>query len=506
MRIPVPTLALLAIFLYRAPSRLASGVIDPDYWWHIGYGEWILAHGRLPTVDFWSWTFDGHAYRLTQWLGEVAMAVANGLAGEPGTQALSALLATLAIAFSYLAARVSLDNRLAALTIAVGCNALLLSLPCRPHQFTHLALAVLSYLIALYQATGDRRLLILTVPLFISWVNLHGGYALGLACLWMVAGLVATEAYVRHDRALLARFALPLGLAALASTLATLANPYGAGAWLYAVEIASMKASATGAVDEWAPTSIKLDTGLHYFAVTAAVFATLAASRERPRLSVLLGALLLAGLGWTSARLSLMVSILAVPLIAQHLRHTPLYDLAFAGAAARYDRTLSPFTATALALGIGASSYAIAGIDETAARVLEQTLPAQEVRFMRANRLGGRILNSPDIGGYLIRNLGARVALDTRYDLYGDRAFFEFLFARRGAPGWDRYVARLAPDVVVIESDSALRELLRVGPDYRLVFEGPRHSILIPAAARPDLPTRAPGKPRGAILLESLQS
>ena len=36
--------------------------------------------------------------------------------------------------------------------------------------------------------------------------------------------------------------------------LATLLNPYGWGAWQYAIEIANMKASA-GIVDEWAASS-----------------------------------------------------------------------------------------------------------------------------------------------------------------------------------------------------------------------------------------------------------
>ena len=101
--LPIPVLVLLSVFLYRAPSRTASGTIDVDYYWHLGYGEWILDHGHLPTVDFWSWTFAGHTYNLTQWLGEVIMAIAHRAGGgELGTQLLSAALVTLTIAFGYL--------------------------------------------------------------------------------------------------------------------------------------------------------------------------------------------------------------------------------------------------------------------------------------------------------------------------------------------------------------------------------------------------------------------
>ena len=77
MNVSVPIIILLCLFAYRAPSLAGAGITDPDYYWHVGYGEWILANGKLPETDFWSWTFNGHPYRLTQWLGEVCMGLAR---------------------------------------------------------------------------------------------------------------------------------------------------------------------------------------------------------------------------------------------------------------------------------------------------------------------------------------------------------------------------------------------------------------------------------------------
>lgn len=158
MAVSVPIIILLCLFAYRAPSFAGAGITDPDYYWHVGYGEWILAHGRLPESDFWSWTFEGHPYRLTQWLGEVCMALTNEAAGHLGTSTLAALLVTLTMAASYRAGRVFLDNRLAAITVALVCNSTLISLACRPHQFTHLGLALLTWIISSYQA-GNRHAL-----------------------------------------------------------------------------------------------------------------------------------------------------------------------------------------------------------------------------------------------------------------------------------------------------------------------------------------------------------
>ena len=495
--LPIPVLVLLSVFLYRAPSRTASGTIDVDYYWHLGYGEWILDHGHLPTVDFWSWTFAGHTYNLTQWLGEVIMAIAHRAGGgELGTQLLSAALVTLTIAFGYLAARAFLENRLAAMAVAFACDAILISLACRPHQFTHLGLAILTAILAHYHVRGDRRLLYAVPPVMAVWANLHGGYAVGLAYLWVSVGFVAADAYMTHRHEDFKRTILPLALAALAGTVATLANPYGLGAWQYAIDIASMKSSSAGIVDEWGPTNIKMDVGLNWFIASTAVFGAMAASSRRPSLAALLCAVTLIAVGWSALRLSLMMSVLLVPLLAASLRHTAFYTLTFDGAARLYDRSVRPLASLGiLALVLGVAIVMAKG-DKTSSQYITANLPEQEVAFMKANHISGRIMNNAEIGGYLIRNLGQRVFLDTRYDLYGDRALFDFLFARRGEAGWREFVTRHDPDVFVLDNISSLRQLLTDTGMYRLVFEGPRYSVLVRPSAYSTLPsiTASPGR------------
>ena len=495
----IPLLLLLGVFLFRAPSTVASGVIDTDYYWHLGYGEWILDHGRLPTQDFWSWTFDGHSYRLTQWLGEVLMAVAHRLGGETGTATLSALLVTLTITASYKAARCYLTHRVSAIAIAVVCNALLIQLACRPHQFTHLGLAVLTWLIADFLTRGRRRSLYAIPPLMALWVNLHGGYAVGLAYLAMMVGLLAIDGYVTHRRELLRDQALPLALAAAAGFAATLINPYGWEAWLYAIQIAGLKSSA-GIVDEWAATSIKAEVGLQYFMVTSAVAAAMMTARQRPTVAQILGAVVLGALGWSAVRLSLMASVMMVPLLAAAFASTPLATLV-----GQSPERVSRALALALLVTVGALSIGMGRIDKTTERYVAEHFPVAEVAFMKAHGIEGRLLNSPEIGGYLIRHLGQKVAIDTRLDLYGDRPLFEFLFAMRGELGWPEYIARLSPDVILINNPAALRQLLMATGQYRLVFEGPSYSLLLRAAARPDLPSIAPDSRRVDVIFSQLK-
>jgi hypothetical protein len=326
-------------------------------------------------------------------------------------------------------------------------------------------------------------------PLFAIWVNLHGGYAFGLTYLGMMATFVAIEAYMQRDMATLRASAVPLFIAAGVSILATLLNPYGWGAWQYAIQIAALKSSSAGIVDEWAATSIKTDAGLSFFLVTSAVAAAMSATKQRPSISHVLTALTLGAIGWSAVRLSLMATVLMVPLLASAVRGTAFYDLAFTGEARRYDRPAHIAVALgAIALVFGAS-LGMSKIDKTTERYMASKLPVEEVAFMKRHSIEGRILNTPEAGGYLIRQLGAKVSIDTRHDLYGDRALFELLFAMRGDAGWREYVSRLDPDVVLLNNPSPLRHHLADGGLYRPIFEGPAFTVLVRQGYRRDLPT-----------------
>jgi hypothetical protein len=277
-------------------------------------------------------------------------------------------------------------------------------------------------------------------------------------------------------------------------------NPYGWGAWQYAIEIAGMKSASAGIVDEWAATNIKTDVGLNFFIVTSAMCAAMALTRRRPLLTQVLTALALIALGWSAVRLSLMVTVLMVPLVAAALRDTAFYDLVFDGDGRKYDRSFSIGRALATVVAVFAISISVAKLDQTTARHVTAKMPEAEVAFLRTNHVAGRILNAPEIGGYLIRKLGAKVSIDTRLDLYGDRALFEYLFAMRADAGWKDYIAKLDPDVVLINNPAALRQVLADSGLYRPVFEGAAYTILIRQNQYLELPTIELGQPSASVL------
>lgn len=478
---------LLAIFAFRAPLPQAIGILDPDFYWHLEYGLQMLAALTLPTVDTWSWTMNGAPYRLTQWAGEVAIGMAHHLGGELGTGALAAALATTTIALGYRSARIFLDAKWMALSLSILCNALLLQLPSRPHQWTHLGLAALNLVLLEFAHRGRRTWLFCLPVLFACWVNLHGGYAFGLAYFGLFAATATLDAIRSNGHTAWRTVALPLGMTWLASLAATLLNPYGVGAWEYAVAIAQLQTSTAGVIAEWLPPTIQSETGFQLFILSIAAFAAMATSKDRPTAGHLLRTIALVALGWTAVRISVMVLVLIVPFIAASLASTPAY-LKLAATSRHYDAPRSFPMAISIVCLAGALGFFLGKVDTTVAKRNQHYYPVAEATFLKDKQLSSlRILNTPESGGYLIRVHQMKVAIDTRLDLYGDKAYFAYIFANRGQTGWRDYLDSLKPDVLLLNQQSALRELTVATGLYRPVFEGPAHTVLLKTGVRDDV-------------------
>ncbi|HET6746017.1 MAG TPA: hypothetical protein VFH90_09260, partial [Candidatus Limnocylindria bacterium] len=73
-RLPTPfwifSLALAGVLV---GITVTKGVQDPDYFWHVTAGQWIAEHGRVPTTDPFSFTWNGQPWTPHEWLSELLM-------------------------------------------------------------------------------------------------------------------------------------------------------------------------------------------------------------------------------------------------------------------------------------------------------------------------------------------------------------------------------------------------------------------------------------------------
>src|SRR5882672_12141806 len=68
----VALLTLFGVLLGLAPGAQLG---DPDVYWHLAAGRWIVEHGTLPNGDPFSHSMPGAPWMLQSWLTEVVFAL-----------------------------------------------------------------------------------------------------------------------------------------------------------------------------------------------------------------------------------------------------------------------------------------------------------------------------------------------------------------------------------------------------------------------------------------------
>src|SRR4051794_29501885 len=88
--------AFIAGFLWMVIFNLRP-IRDPDIWWHLSSGRWMLVQKAIPYVDVFSLTAQGTRWVDTYWLQEITWFLVCKLAGLPGVIIFNALLVALVI-------------------------------------------------------------------------------------------------------------------------------------------------------------------------------------------------------------------------------------------------------------------------------------------------------------------------------------------------------------------------------------------------------------------------
>src|SRR5262245_23039214 len=191
----VRRLVLLTV-LYLVPGvQSIIPVTDPDIWWHLRTGQWIIEHGTVPVTDPFSSYSMGQPWVAYSWLFELLVYGLYRAFGLTGIVLYTVVLSLL-IAFAlhtFVRKRVQRFTTEVALT-ALGLCCIVPSLSPRPWLFTILFFIIeLDMLFTARQTRDTRRLLFLPL-LFMFWVNIHLQFVYGL----FVLGLAAAEPVIEQ--------------------------------------------------------------------------------------------------------------------------------------------------------------------------------------------------------------------------------------------------------------------------------------------------------------------
>src|SRR5271169_5118623 len=172
-------LLFAAILFFGLLAMTARSATDPDLWWHLRTGQWIVETGHIRHSDPFSFTRAGHVWVSHEWLSEVLFFELWKHGGAAALIVFSAIITSAGFLLLYL--RCPGQKHWAAAATAFGAVAAAPAWGTRPQMFTFTMASLLLWLLE----AGERRpkLLFWIPPLFLLWLNLHAGFALGPALL-----------------------------------------------------------------------------------------------------------------------------------------------------------------------------------------------------------------------------------------------------------------------------------------------------------------------------------
>ncbi|MDE3102148.1 MAG: hypothetical protein KGJ98_07915 [Chloroflexota bacterium] len=438
---------------------------DPDTWWHLASGRWMLEHRDVLRVDIFSSTATGEPYALGEWLGEIVLYLAFAAASWPGLLVLRAALVAVA---AFFVTRLALRGAPPAVAVPVAAVALVLSKPVwtdRPELFT-LALFPLLLDLLLAAREGSRRALVASIPLLFVWSDLHAGYAVGIALLW----LFALDALLEH------RDSGVFLVAALVATIAVTADP---GALPLARSVSHVAGATRGIVEE-SPVDVLTPFGaLFAFVLGVTLFSFLRGGGS------LLAAIVLVPMLWlalSAQRHIPLFGFAVVPFVSSAMwggwlaRDRPPQigtTSARAGdvvAGASPARAMSDEGTTRRRRPTGERTALIALAMWVAAIASIVTIPTRpDVSAYPAGALAaldsssGVLFNEYDWGGYLIWNAPTRpVFIDGRLFPYAtDGVLDQYRTALAVLPGWRGIIRHWNVKQALLRPDRPLVQALR---------------------------------------------
>ena len=395
------TAGAVYLLLIAVGARLLN---DPDTYWHIAVGRWILDHGAVPHTDPFSFTMAGAPWIAKEWLAQLIYLGAQTVGGWTGVVVVAAT--AIALAFGLLAH--GLFERLPPIpALAFVLVALVLTAPhlvARPHA---LALPLMvAWTAGLVRAVerGSAPKLWLAL-LMLPWANLHGGFTLGLALIVPFAIETVMQAPMSERRSL----ALAWLRFALASLAAACITPYGPESILVTQRILGL-GPALALINEWQPQDFGRLAAFELVLLAGIGLALLRGVALPPiRILVLLGLLHLALAHARNAELLGLIGplILASPLCKILGNDRPPMT---------FPTTLDPRVALAT---IAALLFAATGVLASSRPLAPDpaNTPAAAIAALKQAHAGA-VFNDYEFGGFLIAN-GVAPFIDGRTELYG---------------------------------------------------------------------------------------
>jgi hypothetical protein len=430
----------LALFAVATTVKLGiRPVSDPDAWWHLKAGAYVLSHWKFNGPDPWV-PFSSRPFVLTQWLPEVVAQEGYKLFGLPAVAWLRCAAILALLSGLVWAARQTADTVPAIMAAVAGLIGTGGSLSERPQLVSFVLLAITVG--AWWKTAGDLRPRWWLVPMTFLWACSHGMWGVGILIgLAVLAGLAL-------DRRLDRRTALRLLAVPALSFVAAALTPVGPQLLLTPFEVSS---NAAQYVQEWQPTDARsIFAAVTLAMIALAVMPWIRGTSARPWWQIALaGTAVVCTLAMF--RTIPLGSIIATPLLASALQEQ------------RGHATTPPSrrgTSAWVALVAAAAIVAVPIVEAVAQRPsgwpegLRPQLAAIPAKTV--------ILNDYAAGGWLLwAEPQLTPVIDLRSEIYSIDYIRDYQRTEQVRAGWQEFLGRTKPKYALLRTQAPLTLALR---------------------------------------------
>jgi hypothetical protein len=461
---------------------------DADTGWHIRNGEFIMATHSVPHADFFSYTRAGQPWYAWEWLYDVLIAAIHHVAGLNGVVLFTAFVIalTFALLFRFVLRR-SGSFAVATLLTLLAVSAAQVHMLARPHVLSWLF--TLLWVEVLYRFEEGQPAALYVLPgLMLLWVNLHGGFIVGLVLIGLFGCAHIWDYLKLHDSAH-RRQIVQLAVAFCASLAVTFLTPYGYKLHWHVYQYLSNHYLMDSINEFRSPNFHAVGYGYFECFILLSVLGLILARKKvgATDLFLLLFSIHAALYAARNIPISaIMMSLSLGPLLAgiiapQSSQPSWIRCLADSvqGISTNMGEMEKHFRGHALAIILLAASALIAlnGGRVLSAQVLsahfnEKEFPVAAAEFIAASGIHDHMFNSDDWSGYLIYRLypATKLYFDDRHDFYGEAFVKEYEKASNGTREWREPLEKYQVRWVLAGIDSPLSSVLRESKNWRVAY------------------------------------
>jgi hypothetical protein len=454
-------------------AAVTSSVQDPDFWWHLRTGYWMLDNHRLPSHDLYTYTVTDHHWIDHEYLTEVLMAYLNSWGG---LTLISLVFAVLTFAGLLLIYRTAQAGRrpyvIAGLGLALGGLAGAPIWGPRAQMITFTFTCLELYWIASYLSGRSRTLYYLPL-LLVLWANLHGGFVVAFVLLGIaISAEVADWIMERDDTRRVAhrRRVRTLGQVLVLCLVAVLATPHGLSVYTNPIETLTSPAQRRLIIEWFSPDFHQLVIA-PFLAMIVLLLSGFAF--RRPTTYQLLLTIATLGLALESARNIAIFVAATTPILIetwsgiwQDLSSSRGWNLT----SPPPSRLLKGVTVVALAVIAGAVIFRTGSSLAHQSADTASNYPVKAADYLAAHpEVGTRMYNQYGWGGYLADRFypdpSRRVFIFGEASVMGDSFLQQYQDIQTLRSDWQEVLDKYQVDYVVYNRHEALTNVLEALPD-----------------------------------------